>query len=118
MRRIYLAIPYTGMEESSYEQSILATAAIIKNNPNVTIYSPIINSHPLTKHGLEGTWEYWQDVDLEWLALCDTLVIVIPREGVERAKKSIGLESEHYCAVDKGLEILCVNFEDINDLII
>ena len=118
MRRIYLAIPYTGMEESSYEQSILATAAIIKNNPNVTIYSPIINSHPLTKHGLEGTWEYWQDVDLEWLSLCNILVILIPKEGIEKVKKSKGVESEHNCAVDKGLEILCVDFKDINNLII
>ena len=98
MKKVYIAIPYTGMEESSYEQCVIAVSQLMINNPNVMFFSPIINSHPLTKYGLGGDWEYWKKVDLEWLALCDTFLGIIPQEGIEKANESFGLREEYLFA--------------------
>lgn len=113
MRKVYIAIPYTGMEKSSYEQCVVALSHLIKNNPDVMFFSPIINSHPLTKYGLGGDWEYWKKIDLEWLALCDIFLGIIPREGMKKAIKSIGLKEEYLFAEENKKEILLAHFDDI-----
>lgn len=118
MRKVYIAIPYTGMEKSSYKQCVVAVSHLIKNHPNVLFFSPIINSHPLTKYGLGGDWGYWKKVDLEWLALCDTFLGIIPREGMEKAIKSIGLKEEYLFAEENKKEILFAHFDDIINIIL
>lgn len=118
MRKVYIAIPYTGMEKSSYKQCVVAVSHLIKNNPDVMFFSPIINSHPLTKYGLGGDWEYWKKIDLEWLSLCDTLLVIIPQEGVGRCKKSVGLREEFYFAEQNKLHLLFVHFDNIIDFIL
>lgn len=118
MRKVYIAIPYTGMEESSYKQCIIAVSQLMINNPNVMFFSPIINSHPLTKYGLGGDWDYWKKVDLEWLALCDTFLGIIPQEGIEKANKSIGLIEECQFAEENKKEILFAHLDDIINIIL
>lgn len=118
MKKVYIAIPYTGMEESSYKQCVIAVSHLIKNNPKVMFFSPIINSHPLTKYGLGGDWEYWEKVDLEWLALCDTFLGIIPREGMGKVIKSTGLREEYLFAEENKKEILLAHFDDIINIIL
>jgi O-acetyl-ADP-ribose deacetylase (regulator of RNase III)/nucleoside 2-deoxyribosyltransferase len=93
MKKIYLAIPYSGMEESSFKQATEA-AAIIINEHGHNVFSPITHSHPLTKYGVKGTWEYWQKIDCQYIDWCDEVVVLIPNEGLERIKESIGVNSE------------------------
>ena len=68
MKKIYLAIPYSGIQESSYEQANKATAELMSGDKGVNVFSPITHSHPLTKHGVRGDWEFWKKIDFQFIA--------------------------------------------------
>jgi len=95
LKKIYLAISYTGMCESSYEQANKASVLIL--NQGLNVFSPITHSHPLTL--LEGykvphTWDYWQHIDYQFVDWCDELWVLIPKEGIEVLRKSTGVNAE------------------------
>lgn len=92
MLKIYLAIPYSGMEESSFEQANEATVALL--NMGFNVFSPITHSHPLTRHDLPGTWDFWKKIDYQFLDWCDILLILIPKEGTEKVTQSVGVGEE------------------------
>jgi nucleoside 2-deoxyribosyltransferase len=110
MRKIYLAIPYTGMEQSSYEQVTSATAQII-NSYELNVFSPITHSHPLTKYGVKGTWDYWQRIDFQFIDWCDEVWVLIPKEGVDRVKNSIGVQSEIEYATNLGKPVKYIKIQ-------
>ncbi len=93
IKKVYLAIPYTGMEESSYMQATSTTAKLISIY-KINVLSPITHSHPLTKYGLEGTWDFWQQIDLQFIDWCDEVWVLIPDEGIDKIKQSTGVQSE------------------------
>jgi len=95
LKKIYLAIPYTGMVESSFEQANKASVLIL--NKGLNVFSPITHSHPLTL--LEGytvphTWDYWQHIDYQFVDWCDEIWVLIPKEGIEYLKNSTGVKAE------------------------
>lgn len=92
MNKVYVAIPYTGMEESSYEQANMATADVMREGYNP--FSPITHSHPLTNYEVPGDWEFWSQIDMDWIDVCDEVWVVIPREGVEKVRNSTGVQAE------------------------
>lgn len=95
MKKVYLAIPYTGMEESSYRQANRATALLL--NLGFNVFSPITHSHPLTKIEdckVPGSWEFWQKIDYQFLDWADELYVLIPEEGMERVHLSVGVQAE------------------------
>jgi nucleoside 2-deoxyribosyltransferase len=110
MKKIYLAIPYTGMEESSYEQVTKATAEIISSF-GVNVLSPITHSHPLTKYGLKGTWDFWQKIDFQFIEWCDEVWILIPKEGVQKVKDSVGVQSEIEYAITLGKPVKYITIQ-------
>lgn len=93
MKKVYLAIPYSGMEQSSYEQATAATAEII-NEQEINVFSPITHSHPLVRYGAKGTWDYWQKIDYQFIDWADEVWVLIPKEGRERVEKSTGVQAE------------------------
>lgn len=101
MKKVYLAIPYSGMEQSSYGQATAATAQLI-NQHEINVFSPITHSHPLTKHGVKGTWDYWQKIDFQFIDWCDEVWVLIPTEGAEMVKKSVGVQAEIEYAIKTG----------------
>lgn len=95
LKRIYLAIPYRGMEESSFSQANEASVAIINSGHNV--FSPITHSHPLTKLGkisVPSTWDYWKNIDFQFIDWADELWVLIPKEGAEYVVNSEGVTEE------------------------
>jgi hypothetical protein len=57
-KRIFLAIPYTGVEEYSYTISEQYTLKLMDEGCNV--FSPILYSHHLSKkHSLPMEYEFW-----------------------------------------------------------
>ena len=111
MKKIYLAIPYTGMQESSYKQAT-AAAAYVSQVFRYNVFSPITHSHPLAEMGLHGTWEdYWKKVDFQYIDWADEAWVVVPDEGAERVRISLGVQDEiNYCkAIGKPLSF--VKFE-------
>jgi hypothetical protein len=105
MKKIYLAIPYSGMCESSYEQATKATAELIIGTDNVNIFSPITHSHPLTAHGVNGTWDFWKRVDFQFIDWADEVWVYIPKEGIETIVKSVGVVAEMNYANETGKKI-------------
>jgi hypothetical protein len=93
LTKIYLAIPYSGMHESSYQQSIDATVALIKTK-QYNVFSPIIHSHPLTPYEIKGTWDIWQYYDYQFMDWADEVWVLIPKEGLSTVKNSIGVQAE------------------------
>ena len=95
MKLIYLAIPYSGMEESSFEQANLATVILMKQGYNVI--SPITHCHSLTKvegYDLPGTWEFWQKIDYQLMDKCDEVIVIVPYEGMDMVVNSTGVQAE------------------------
>jgi len=95
LRKIYLAISYTGMTESSFKQANIASVLIL--NKGFNVYSPITHSHPLTlidKFEVPHTWDYWQHIDYQFIDWADELWVLIPDEGIDRLRKSTGVCAE------------------------
>ncbi len=102
--KIYLAIPYSQIEkESSYRQATLATQILV--NEGFNVFSPITHSHPLAKLGTKGTWDYWQNVDYDFIDWADELYVLVPEEGYESVEKSIGVQAELVYATKEGKPI-------------
>jgi hypothetical protein len=112
MKKIYLAIPYTGMQESSYKQATVA-ACYIAQTYRYNVFSPITHSHPLAEMGLHGSWEdYWKKVDFQYIEWADEVWVLVPDEGEERVRVSTGVQDEiSYCkSIEKPLryvKLLC-----------
>lgn len=93
LKKIYLAIPYRGLEESSYSQATELTSKII-NDYGYNVFSPITHSHPLTKYGIKGSWEFWQMIDYQFIDWADEVWVVIPKEGMKTVINSEGVIAE------------------------
>ena len=86
---IYLAIPYSGMEELSFEISCMITAFLMKTGK--TVYSPIVHGHILaTKYDLPADREFWLKHDLDVLRRCDELCVV----ALDGWDESVGVLAE------------------------
>ena len=92
MKKIYLAIPYSGMEESSFKQATSAAVKILKLGYNV--FSPITHSHPLTEYNVPGDWNFWQKIDFQFIDWADEIFVLIPEEGFEKVESSTGVQAE------------------------
>lgn len=107
MKKVYLAIPYSGMEESSYHQATKATAKFM--NDGINVFSPITHSHPLHKeYNMPGTWNFWQKVDYQYLDWADEVYVIVPEEGYDKVLNSTGVQAEMAYAKhqDKPVTIL------------
>ena len=109
MKKVYLAIPYSGMEESSFKQATLAAVKILKMGYNV--FSPITHSHPLTEYNVPGDWDFWQKIDFQFIDWADEVWVLIPEEGVEKVKNSTGVQGEidYVKRNDKAVKLLTLN---------
>lgn len=111
MKKIYLAIPYSGMCPSSYFQATRATALILKSGYNV--FSPITHSHPLAEYGLPERWEFWEKIDYQFLDWADELWVLIPEEGPRMVEKSTGVQAEIKYAEAKDMPIVYTGYNDL-----
>lgn len=89
MKKIYLAIPYTGREQESFEIANQRAADLMARG--YAVFSPISHTHPIALAGdLPKHWEFWREYDICFLRWCDEVhVICLP--GWE---KSEGVRAE------------------------
>ena len=109
MKKIYLAIPYSRMEESSYKQATETTARLIEANNGLNIFSPITHSHPLTKvEGvtIPGDWAYWEQIDYQYIDWADEVWVIIPKEGMIPVDNSTGVQAEIKYARNQGKKVV------------
>lgn len=118
MRKIYLAIPYSGMEKSSYEQANRATVILLSSGYNVL--SPISHSHPLTySHEnieLPGTWEFWSKVDYQFIDWSDEIIVLIPKEGYDKVRDSTGVQAEIKYGIENNKSVTFYTMEMLTEL--
>ena len=118
MKKIYLAIPYSGMTESSYKQANLASVLIL--NERMNVFSPITHSHPLTLldgYTIPHTWEYWQNIDYQFIDWADEVWVLVPEEGTEKVLASTGVQAEIKYAIqhDMPVKFITMNNGKIED---
>lgn len=109
-QKIYLAIPYSGMEEESFKIAN-ETAAELMIEGHI-VYSPISHNHPIAKErGLPTGWEYWAAFDEEFIKWCDELYVInIGEDGHKLIEKSKGCQAEIKIAKKLGKEIKVVHY--------
>lgn len=94
MSKIYLAIPYTGIEHRSFETcSKIAHDLIIEGH---FVFSPISHSHPIWIAGgrVSGA-DVWLRQDEEFMKWAEEVrVIVLEKDGIERIQNSKGVQKE------------------------
>lgn len=117
MKKVYLAIPYTGMEESSFKQANKATAVLL-NKGIFNVFSPISHSHHISvEHGLPGDWKFWQEIDYQFIDWCEEVFVVIPEEGFDKISSSTGVMAEISYAMSKNKSVYFISINEENSLI-
>ena len=92
---IYLAIPYSGIEEISFK-AVNAVAAQLMLKGHI-VYSPISQGHAIVQeNSLPNTREFWEKSEESFISWCDKLfvVVLIDYDGTELIKNSKGCQSE------------------------
>jgi hypothetical protein len=111
---IYLASPYTHVDaavrESRFDAACLATSTLMR--AGLSVYAPIVHSHPLVRYGLPIEWEFWQAHDCEHLQRCDE-VMVLTLDGW---KTSRGVQAEIALAIELDLPIRYLSPSMISNL--
>lgn len=110
---IYLASPYSHSNQDirnmRYYDACYATAALMDQGKFV--FSPIVNSHPLTNFGLPDGWDYWQQFDATMIGKCDELIVL----KLEGWKQSRGIKNELKIAKFLGKPITKLFLKEILD---
>lgn len=121
--KIYLAIPYSGIEEESFKYANEVASKLMADGH--IVYSPISHNHPISKaHGLPTTWDFWKEFDTEFIKWCDkVVVIVLPPvkvttgkwngnacDGLTLINESKGVQAEIQIAKGLGKEIQFYNY--------
>lgn len=109
MKKIYLAVPYTGMTESSYKQANEAAGLLLLMGYNV--YSPISHSHSIvaaSKVKIPYDWEFWKNIDYQFIDWADEVFVLVPIEGSDKIKYSTGVNAEIDYALKSGKKVTSI----------
>lgn len=116
MKKIYLAIPYSGIEDVSYKAANHVAAMLISQG--FCVFSPISHSHPIWKAGIgvvEHSWEVWMEQDKEFVQWCDAVYVIelVNLNGASLIYNSKGVMQEIEWASEftKELKLIKYNTE-------
>ena len=103
MKKLYLAIPYSGQEPYSFQ--VANSEAGILMRQGFIVYSPISHTHPIAMEcGLPTDWEYWKNIDTSFLEWCDEVHVVC----IPGWKESKGVQAEIKIAIKLGKKIVYI----------
>jgi hypothetical protein len=95
IQRIYLAIPYTGLEDKAFK--IANDVALDLMGQGHVVFSPITHSHSLSPlmDDEYNNWDFWRLQDLPFIDWCDKVVIInVGENGEELIENSVGVQAE------------------------
>ena len=73
--KIYLALPYTGQENYSFQVANNEAGQLMKQGH--IVFSPISHTHPIAVEcGLPTDWDYWKVFDTAFIEWCDQLYVL------------------------------------------
>lgn len=103
---IYLSSPYTHpdprVREWRFREACRAAAALLR--AGITVFSPIAHSHPIACFGMPTSWEFWSQVDREYLSRCDVLAVLT----LPGWRESVGVQAEIAFARELRLPVVFV----------
>ena len=89
---IYLASPYSHSDplvrEARFDAACRATAELI--HAGRSVFSPIVQGHPLIRFGLPTDWAFWQRFDAEHIRCCDEVLVL----QIDGWRESVGVRAE------------------------
>ena len=94
-KKIYLAIPFSGIEDLSFRVANEVASLLIQQGHFV--FSPISHSYPIWKTEMvPHTYEVWLDQDKEFVKWADEVwaINIMGRNGMDLIEKSIGVNVE------------------------
>jgi hypothetical protein len=102
-RLIYLASPYSHSDPAVQEARFLAVCAHVADmmRQGEHVYSPVCHTHPVTRFGLPGDWEYWAEYDKVMLSRCDELAVLC----LDGWRESVGVRAEIAIAKEAGMPV-------------
>ena len=103
-KKIYLAIPYTGMEEESFKTVNKVAGKLMK--ADYIVFSPISHTHPIAcEVDLPKNWKFWKQQDEMFIDWCDELWIV---KCGDKWEKSVGVKEEIKIAKENKKRIVFI----------
>lgn len=112
MKKIYLAIPYSGIEETSFKLANQVTGAIM-NKGDIPM-SPISHSHPVAMEcEVPGDWKFWEAMDYSFIDWADELLVINISD--ELVAKSTGVQAEISYAKKTGKPVTYLSVEQEGD---
>ena len=103
---IYLASPYTRPDPAGrqwrFEAASRATARMIREG--MFVFSPVVHSHPLTRHRLPGDWDFWQRYDRAHLVRCNEFMVL----ALDGWRESKGVQAEMAIATELSMPVRMV----------
>ena len=114
--KIYLALPYSGLEDESFKVANKVAAYLMSKG--YIVFSPISHSHCIAiENDLPGDFEFWKALDESFIEWCDMLIIVIiENDGVNRIKQSTGVQAEIKMAMREGKEIMYLHENNLTQI--
>lgn len=113
-KKIYLAIPFSGIEETSFICANEAASLLIAQGHYV--FSPISHSYPIWKTNLvPHTYDVWMRQDRAFVEWCEEVWVVIIEgakfNGQERVDASKGVQIELGWAKELGKTIRYIHYD-------
>jgi nucleoside 2-deoxyribosyltransferase len=109
---IYLASPYTHSDvqvrEWRFREACRAAAGLLR--AGITVFSPIAHSHPIAAFGMPTSWDFWSQVDRDYLSRCDALAVLT----LPGWRESVGVQAEIGLAGQLGLPVVFVAPSDLD----
>lgn len=104
-KKVYLAIPYSGLHEESFKVANLVAAQLMMEGH--IVFSPISHSHAISEQcNLPTNWEFWLEQDEAFVKWVDAVYIVILQDnGLDRIKNSVGVQGEILIAKENNIPI-------------
>lgn len=101
---IYLASPYNhesaGVRQGRYLANVRALVSLVRAGR--VAFSPIVHNHPVaSSEGFSSGWEFWKNVDTEFLRRSDRLVVL----KLDGWQESVGVRAEMELAAELGLPV-------------
>lgn len=106
----YVATPYThpNKEVMRLRRDLVTEYCARQSRKGFVIFSPITHSHEIALYGTPTSWGFWQQIDKEFLRVCDYMVVLT----LPGWKDSIGVTAERDHCDDAGIPVFYTKWEE------
>jgi nucleoside 2-deoxyribosyltransferase len=119
MKKVYLAIPYSRIEDLSHAVANDVSALLI--GQGCIVFSPISHSHPIWKTGMaKHPHSVWMEQDKAFVDWAEEIYVVniVHADGERLIRESKGVQMELAWAREQGKPITTIHYDHINRKIV